>query len=198
MSLKITVKVGAVNNLSDARYCAGMAVDLIGFDFDKESDNYVAPEKFKEISEWVSGVDFVAEFGTSSVQHINSILKDCEVSYIQITDVDVIGQLGHIDQKIILQHSSKQLDQIPNGLPLAYLVISEDENLVEEQKEKIRSLSTEYKVLLGAGISASNVESIVEETQSIGIDLKGGDEIRPGFKDYDELADILETLELED
>jgi len=42
---------------------------------------------------------------------------------------------------------------------------------------------------------ASNVESLFEELPLAGIALKGGDEIRAGYKDYDELADILELLE---
>jgi phosphoribosylanthranilate isomerase len=31
MPLKTFVKVGCITNLSDARYCAGMGVDMLGF-----------------------------------------------------------------------------------------------------------------------------------------------------------------------
>ena len=47
---------------------------------------------------------------------------------------------------------------------------------------------------------SSNVEAhIPKNTSKVkGISLKGGEEIRPGYKDFDELADILEALEIED
>ena len=56
MALKTFVKISSVNNLSDARYCAGMGVDIIGFDLHEGSDHYVSPSKFKEIERWISGV----------------------------------------------------------------------------------------------------------------------------------------------
>ena len=37
MYLKYFVYVSSVNNLSDARYCSGMFVDYIGFNFDQNS-----------------------------------------------------------------------------------------------------------------------------------------------------------------
>ena len=37
MSLKCFVKVGSVNNLSDARYFSAMNVDLIGFKLDENN-----------------------------------------------------------------------------------------------------------------------------------------------------------------
>jgi len=39
---------------------------------------------------------------------------------------------------------------------------------------------------------------LVKKHHIYGIALKGGEEITPGYKDFDELADILEKLELED
>jgi len=39
---------------------------------------------------------------------------------------------------------------------------------------------------------------LVEETGVKGIEMEGGEEIKPGLKDFDELAEILEALEIED
>ena len=70
MGLKTLVKVGEVSNLSDARYCAGMGVELIGFNLDKSSANYVSIETFTAITGWIEGVEFVAEFENSSLEEI--------------------------------------------------------------------------------------------------------------------------------
>ena len=52
MYLKYFVYVSSVNNLSDARYCSGMFVDYIGFDFDQNSKNKISIDNFKEILEF--------------------------------------------------------------------------------------------------------------------------------------------------
>ena len=61
MALKTTVKVSKVNNLSDARYCAGMGVNQLGFNIEPDHENYTDPKSFKELADWVSGVEFVGE-----------------------------------------------------------------------------------------------------------------------------------------
>jgi phosphoribosylanthranilate isomerase len=65
MALKTFVKVSTVNNLSDARYCAGMYVNWLGFNLEESSPDYLSPEKFTEITEWLSGLEYVGEFENS-------------------------------------------------------------------------------------------------------------------------------------
>ena len=59
MALKTKVKVGNITNLSDARYCAGMGVDMLGFPV--SGTNGLSLEKFKEINGWVTGPELVLE-----------------------------------------------------------------------------------------------------------------------------------------
>lgn len=199
MPLKVVVKVGSVNNLSDARYCAGMGVDMIGFDFSESSVNCVTKEKFQEISEWLSGVEFVAEFSQSSIKEIEEILESCDVSFIQVDDQNLIKDLSHLNKKIILAQSLEQLTTLAHDLPITYLVLQGDEEMINEHyTENLNTFNNLYDILLGIGISADNAETIVKKTNAQGINLKGGHEIRPGFKDYDDLANILEALELDD
>ena len=54
--LKTFVIVGEISNLSDARYCAGMGVDVLGFNINPVEETCVAPETLNEISGWVAGV----------------------------------------------------------------------------------------------------------------------------------------------
>jgi phosphoribosylanthranilate isomerase len=51
--------------------------------------------------------------------------------------------------------------------------------------------------MVGYGIDKDNVGSWIDNTHILGICLKGSIEVKPGFKDYDELADILEMLEVD-
>ena len=63
---------------------------------------------------------------------------------------------------------------------------------------QLETFGTNLSVYLSNGFDASTVNSIVEKTGCTGIVLRGSSEIRPGYKDYDELADMLETLEVDE
>ena len=43
--LSTIVKISQVTNLSDAGYCAGMGVEMIGFMIDEDSESYVSAQK---------------------------------------------------------------------------------------------------------------------------------------------------------
>ncbi|MFT7424854.1 MAG: phosphoribosylanthranilate isomerase, partial [Algoriphagus sp.] len=38
MALRTFVKINGITNLTDARYCSGMYVDLLGFTFEEGAD----------------------------------------------------------------------------------------------------------------------------------------------------------------
>ena len=67
MSLKYFVKVGNVNNLSDARYCSAMGVNQLGFKLNDFDNNSSIIDNIKEIIGWINGVDTVAEFDNNDV-----------------------------------------------------------------------------------------------------------------------------------
>jgi phosphoribosylanthranilate isomerase len=196
MSLKTFVKVGHISNLSDARYCAGMGVNLIGFNFDGEDS--LSLETFREISGWLSGVEYVAEFSGTNTEGMISLLKDSEIDYVQVSDPILISPLTHY-KPVILTCDIHKLSSLPDTLDIDYLIIEGNESypFTHNIRELINSLGRCHKILLSTGIAPDNVETIQEELTIHGIAMKGSNEIRPGYKDYDELADILEILEEE-
>ena len=199
MALKTFVKVSSVNNLSDARYCAGMEVNLIGFNLEEDNKNYISPDNQKELAEWLSGVQYVGEFENYSIEKVQSTIENYSLDYIQVEAISDIETLSTLGMPIILKIDITKLDHLQKDLPIAYLLVtSEDDQIDDGQMDAIKNSSASYKILLGFGIDHQNVETVLSMTQVAGIALQGGDELRPGYKDYDELADILETLEVED
>ena len=81
MSLKTFVKVGNITNLTDARYCAGMGVNQLGFNV--EDPNFTV-EKFKEITGWLEGIEYVAEFDKLAADKV-------------ITAVEQLGVAGRLE-----------------------------------------------------------------------------------------------------
>ncbi len=59
MALITSVIVNGVNNLSDARYCAGMGVDMIGFNLDESQPGFMPAADLQDIAGWVAGVKLV-------------------------------------------------------------------------------------------------------------------------------------------
>jgi phosphoribosylanthranilate isomerase len=195
MALKCLVKLSNVNNLSDARYGAGMGVEMMGFPLDEGS--VVSIEDFKEMTSWIEGPKFIAEFTSPSTNRVLEVISGCHPDMIEIQDTSFIKDLAHIQIPVILRWPITKLDAVPQHLDVAYVVL-EDDNAIQlssAQKDLIKTIGEDYKILLGSGFSPANVLALCEELPIAGISLKGGDEIRAGYKDYDELADILELLE---
>lgn len=208
MALKTFVKISSVNNLSDARYCAGMQVNLMGFNLEEENKNFVSPEKFKEITDWLSGLEYIAEFEYTHPERILTLIQEYEgFHHIQIKEEIHLKMLVNTDYGIILKQTVNAISDLEDLINktksykqhnVTLLLVSDQLSLEDAVLEKIKELAGGCQVLLGFGLEADTVEEVVEKTKIKGIALEGGDEIQPGLKDFDELAEILETLELED
>lgn len=188
MALKTLVKVGEITNLSDARYCAGMGVDMLGFNLNPGADTYVSPELFKEITDWISGVRLVGEFGDVSHEVIDQVIESYKLDMVQVSNSDLISD---INLPVILQMNGlEKLQSHTNVEGVEYYLLDDFGD-----EESLEDLPGHQPILIGNDINAGNVNSFIENTTIKGIALKGSIEEKPGFKDYDQLADILEALE---
>lgn len=207
MSLKTFVKISAINNLSDARYCAGMYVNLMGFNLENHQPNYISPEKFEEITGWLSGLEYVGEFETSHPDAILETLKSySEIKYIEIQEEIHLKMLVNSSYGLILKQNIKEVDDLEDLIAksqsysdhdVTLHLVSETLQIDDSILEKIKTLAEKCQVLLGFGLEANSIEHVIEKTGIRGISLQGGDEIKPGLKDFDELAEILEALEID-
>jgi phosphoribosylanthranilate isomerase len=208
MALSTFVIVNGVNNLSDARYCAGMGVDMIGFNLERQLPGYVAPADFKDIAGWVSGVQLVGEFEQSSAEEINETAKAYNLDFVQLNNLYLIDELQEI-QLPIIQRLMVNKDTIESELidlmelyqedVKFFLITSDDFSNIDETNEHfLRDLARLYPLLIGFGVSKENVLHILQNIQPAGIGLAGGEEIKPGLKDFDALHDIFEVLEVEE
>lgn len=197
MALKTFVKINGVNNLSDARYCAGMNVNLMGFCVNPNSDGYISPEKYDEITSWTSGVEFVGELGEFMGDNISNLASDYGVSYIESSNLNVLKSIG-IPLKKILKVDIVNIDKSDFEDIDLIIVNKGTDDITPEEIATIKKVAAYNKVLIGYGVTVDNLDSLLEETNAYGIAISAGSEIRPGYKDYDELADILEALEIDE
>lgn len=206
MALKTFVKISNVTNLSDARYCAGMGVDLLGFSMDADSAEYVEPKKFGEIRGWVAGVQIVGETTATDPDLIEQLLETYQPDVLQIGEAALLPYLITFDKAIILRVDLAQLtlDQLNTlfqtsvtGADYILLESNGSPHLDTDLKITLQRLAARYPILLGTGIAGSNIHDILTDLPVRGIALSGGDEERPGNKEFGELMDILEALEVE-
>ncbi|KYG72808.1 phosphoribosylanthranilate isomerase [Roseivirga echinicomitans] len=195
MALRTFVKVSGINNLSDARYCAGMEVDQLGFEIEEGASNYTDIQKFKEISEWLSGVAYVGEI-TSTGTAIKTLIDGYQLDAIQIENISQIAEALETGLPVsFLAHDMEAVRAAweASGKQLAYVLFDAS----EIKEDVLMGLSKDIPMVLASGFDAETVTELVKSDLK-GIAIQGGNEIRPGYKDFDEMADILETLEIDD
>lgn len=180
MPLKTVVKVGNISNLSDARYCSGMGVDMLGFRVLEGQQGYISPKLFQEIRGWVSGPKIVAEiYGLSSADQLATIAENYAPDYFEL--------------------SSAEFETFREHLPLPCIVngkVVKDEKIIYQilDEAEFSTADGDTKLLVKPA-SADNVLSLIKSSNVTGVALNGTPELRPGFKDYSDLADVLEKLD---
>jgi phosphoribosylanthranilate isomerase len=191
MSLQTVVKAGNITNLSDARYCAGMGVEIIGF---PTGNPLFEPSKIKEIAGWLSGVKIALELDETTIQD------------------PALPALLDILQPDYLQVAARAADMIRTISPLPLLLVSDtllsaltEKDLLlytgnlQENKQALANYGQSNRVILsGERIEAANVLEVLETIKPYGIELRGSHEISPGFKNFDDLSEILELLEVDE
>jgi len=204
MALKTIVKVGNISNLSDARYCAGMGVDMLGFNVQTNDREAISIKDYKEIAEWLSGVSFTGEFQNSRIEDIREISNQLQFDAIEITNPEICRELALDGIPVILKiNIDDQQDQIRSVMEycagsVEYFLIYANKPDSQQTKNTVSALANDFPVLLAGNLTANLVLDWIEHTPIEGIALMGSKEIKPGFKDFDELGDIFEALEVED
>lgn len=204
MSLKTLVKISGVTNLSDARYCAGMGVDMLGFSMDTDSPNYVEPSKFSEIRGWVAGVQIVGETSAIDPERIEQLLQTYQPDVLQIDEPALLPYLSTFDRSLILRvnvlHTT--LDQLDTlfqtsviGADFILLESNSAIHMDDDFKTLLQRLAAKHPILLSTGISVQNIHNLLDELPIRGIALNGSHEDQPGNKEFGELMDVLEAIE---
>jgi phosphoribosylanthranilate isomerase len=204
MSLQTLVKVGAITNLSDARYCAGMGVDMLGFSLDSAAPHYVDPATFQAITEWVAGVPVIGEVETIEVEAVTQLRSQYAIDGLQLAHTTDWATLKSLRLTLIctvswtdnftLAHFQARYQAVAPYVDY-FLIEADTDSLTPESGYHLAQIAEQYPVLLGFGITQDTILQTLSAVPVKGIALKGGQEIRPGYKDFDDLSEILETLE---
>jgi phosphoribosylanthranilate isomerase len=193
MGLKTIVKVSHITNLSDARYCAGVGVRMIGFCLDRHLPYFVEASVAQEIAAWIAGVSIVGEISTD----LEVALSDYPLAMVEVNATQHLQALAGLGAPLIFRILVDNIETLTfcheilnEYAPLVeYFIVESNLLKIDAQvKDLLKKLCTEYAILIGFGINNRNVIEILEDIKPAGIALNG---------DFEEFSEILELIEVE-
>lgn len=191
MPLKTIVKVSHISNLSDARYCAGMGVEMLGFRVIPGAEHYMPQQVFQDIRGWISGPKIIAElYGISNPEQIVSAVQtyapDCfELTFDEYKTFKKMLSLPCI----VYFNLAKEMTSLHLDTNVSYLLLDEGTSCADIS-------ITNIPVLIKIN-ALRNLNEKLTEGCFKGFVLEGPKELRPGVTNYDQLGTILESLEVD-
>jgi phosphoribosylanthranilate isomerase len=195
--LKTQVKVSSIANLSDARYCAGMGVEWLGFPLQE-----ITIEKFTEIRNWLAGVQIVGEFTKATADQVREAVAIYQPDVIEIDSSVSLVAIQSIDVSKILRVNI-DTDNLPAIFAASapyvthFLLVGDSADSLAGMEASVEIWAAQYPIIVGLDIPESDLDEWVEQSSIQGIGLVAGEEDRPGFRDFTDLMTILEKLETE-
>lgn len=208
MDLITVLKLGAVNNLSDARFGAGVGAQYLGLNLDQRDPNSLGTVDAPELIQWIQGPAIIGEFGKQEAGHINTVCELLQLGWAQIEDDANLDRIKALETEIILDLAIDNWKQeellahmeAANDYVSFYLISlkhgSIEDYLTESgNKEFLKNLIAKYPVFFSFDLNKENLKPLLEEFAPHGINLKGSNEDRPGYKDFEELMDMADLLQ---
>ena len=207
MPLKTLVKISAVNNLSDARYGAGMGVAMMGFPLDIHHAHYLRPEQFKTITQWIQGVALVGELSATDPAVIQQTLDQYALDYLQLDDPIATQRIADLAVPLLIKFRLQGNETLaslqarmdtyaPYSKYFLLEAASSQEVALAALQPTVNGLAQRFPILQSYHITPDTLPQLLA-TKLQGIALQGGTEAKPGYKDFGQLAEVLECLTVE-
>jgi phosphoribosylanthranilate isomerase len=193
------VKICGITNADDARFCASLGADFLGFVFVPSSPRYIAPEKAAEIlldrgDRVAAAVQRVGVFRDESPETIRRIVRDVGLDIVQLHGNESDADVAAIGVPVI---KAFRVDDV-----LPETVSSADWLMFDSGGGTGRvfdwSLLARYRrgkpFFLAGGITPENVAAAIAAVQPDAIDVASGVERAPGIKDHDKVRELFERV----
>jgi len=202
------VKICGITTLEDARFCAGLGADFLGFIQHPESPRYVSPERALEIIGWVYGAKPVGVFVNVAPEEVNAACETAGFAYAQLHGHETPDECARVDRPVIkafrVLHdaSSEQLRasmEPYREVAELFLLDTHATNLWGGTGESFnwrlaRELSNDFPILLAGGLSPDNVREAVDTMRPWGVDVSSRLESSPGSKDFEKVQAFFDAL----
>ena len=194
----VPLLIRGINNLSDARYCAGMGADKLTFILDPALPGHLDTKTVKELAGWIAGVELIGEFNKLSAPEINTIAADCALDAVLLRSPRTIDELAEIAPPVYLEVAADTaflVQSFPTSLQ--GLIVELPEIISAETLEELREMAGQRPLWLGPGLLPERARNLTNQLPLAGLSFPSGDEVKPGLRDFDQLEAVFEALEIE-
>ena len=189
------IKICGVTNANDAKMCAELGADMIGFNFYPQSPRYVEPEVARQIIETLpSHADAVGVFVNGDADEIRNTANAAGVRCVQLH-----GDFSHdVGRELAREFRVIQVFSThPQFRPEDVALFSHCDVLVDAHHPDLRggtgqmcdwsaaraTLRFSRFLILSGGLNAENVASAIKAVTPHAVDVCSGVESAPGVKD---------------
>ena len=206
MALALPVLVRGINNLSDARYCAGMGAQGLIFSLDAQLPEAVDAATARELAGWVAGVDIIGEFGHVAGPGINRLVEECSLTGVLLR-LDrqrqawpqglAVPVLVEVPARLVInnEHYAAALADLTAAFPEGFAVFTEAPRPYPSDRAYYHQLARQAPLWLAAPPDPTEAADTAQQVHPAGLILHGGHEIKPGLRDFTELEAVFEALE---
>jgi len=198
------IKICGITNSGDARLCAGLGADLLGFNFYCPSPRYIDPEAAgKIIAELPPETATVGVFVNAGVSEIARVLQQCPLHMAQLhgdetpADCQAVAGLGVKVVKAVRIRSRENIDQAKDFDVEAVFLDAFHAELYGGTGDRFDwswlSGDSGRKIFLAGGIGPKNITEALS-VGTYGVDLCSGVERTPGVKDAEKMQTLFERI----
>jgi phosphoribosylanthranilate isomerase len=200
MSYPVPLLIRGINNLSDARYCAGMGADKLSFILDPALPGHLAPAAVKELAGWIAGVELIGEFDQLSAPEINALAADCGLDAVLLRRPRSAAELAEIAPPVLLELAFDEAGAFSMAdFPLAGVLVELPESAAAFDAavagDVLAILARQRPLWLGPGLHPTRARHALVAARPTGLVFASGHEIKPGLRDFDQLEAVFEALE---
>ena len=194
----VPLLIRGINNLSDARYCAGMGADKLTFLLDPSLPGHLNTKTVKELSGWIAGVELIGEFDTLSSSEINAIASECSLDAVLLRSPRSVAELAEIAPPVYLEMAADSAALV-QSLPasLQGVIVELPAHVSVETLAYLQEMAPRQSLWLGPGLLPERARELVNQFRLAGLSFPSGDEVKPGLRDFDQLEAVFEALEVE-
>lgn len=213
--LQTKVKASAITHLTDARYFAAWEVNWLGFHLSPGSEESVDARLVATLREWVDGVKICGEYSLGETEEIlaaQSLLQLDSVQLGMLTPPEVLQQVqGKIEiiQEVVIE-AYADLDELEDFLserqPLAdYFLLNfskggiqytDLQSTIPVTLTRLGEWAQKYSLLIDLPLNDILPSQFLADIPVKGFAVQGGAEDKVGYKNFDELDEFFEDLEV--
>jgi indole-3-glycerol phosphate synthase/phosphoribosylanthranilate isomerase/anthranilate synthase/indole-3-glycerol phosphate synthase/phosphoribosylanthranilate isomerase len=179
------VKVCGIQDLETAQFCEEQGVELLGFNFVKESPRFIELEDVRVIRSSLTKSKSVGLFRDESVEFVNKTAEALDLDFVQLHGKEDEAYCSQIQRPVIKSFLAGDTPFL-GVIPLIDLPKGSSGVITLETQP-----SGDY--FLAGGLDVSNVKDVLEEHQPFVVDVARGVETE-GRKDFQKIQQFINQL----